>query len=800
MGERRRSGAEPRAARAGRSPARVRRPRWRVWLGRVLWLWSLGIAAAFALFAVLLVWYGRDLPDLEVALAAYDPPQVTRVLARDHETVLGEVFQQRRTRVAFDQMPPVLLKAVVAAEDADFYRHEGLDYPGLLRALWANLVAGGYVQGGSTITQQVVKNLLLSPEQTLERKFKELLLAREMEQSLEKDEILALYLNHINFGDGRYGVEEAARHYFGKHVADLDLAEAAMLAGIPKAPSHYSPIRDPVRARERRAYVLRQMVTQGLLPEADARAAEQAPLRVVAHDAEAGSLAPEMIAVARGALADVAAPEKLRRGGFTVETTIDAAIQRATRAALRKGLEALDARNGDRAPLTIAGTKRLRVTKQLPRAGRTHVGVVVGSDDAAERIEVEVGGVRGFAPLASGRRWNPAKLPASRFAEKGAHVRLALVREAREGESAEFAFDLGPQGAVVVLDVRTRDVLALAGGWEVPALGFDRAMSARRQPGSAFKPFVYAQALRRRMVTPATIVADAPEVFDRWRPQNFETWSFRGPIRVREAVAQSVNLVAVRVMRDVGPESVVDFAHDLGIESTLQPDLALALGASEVTLLELVGAYGAFASYGLAGRPRLVAGVRGPDRRLLRGADDDGSQRVMEEAEAFLVTSLLESVVQSGTASAARALRRPVAGKTGTSNDARDAWFVGYTPELVCGVWVGYDDHRPLGRREAGGRTALPIWLDVMRAATAGRAATAFRVPEGVESARIDPASGLLAWEGQTDTIDEWFLSGTAPTEHATPPDVTTPEDFLLQEGGAPVPAPATVSPGTAGL
>lgn len=769
--------------------------------GAAAWRWTKRVGKALGVLLILGVlggagtlWYfGRDLPDVD-RLHDYHPPQVTRVVDRDGE-VLGEMWQERRTVVPLERVPRVLVLSVLAAEDADFYRHQGLDYPGLIRAVARGIVSGGRFRGTSTITQQVIKNLLLSPERSITRKVRELLLARRVEQELTKDQILELYLNHVNFGHGRYGVQEAAQYYFGKDVEDLTLAEASLIAGIPQSPTHLSPRTHPDAARRRQLFVLSQLEEKREeywpdLSAEDIEAARSTPVELVELE-EHDHAAPEAMAYARRLLRQQVGAEQAARGGYTIHTTIDHDLQVASRAALRRGLETIDERQRRRVPLTAPRRQRdLPAIEQL-RVGGTYDGVVTGSDDEAGVIQLDVGGHEVIANLADLARYNPEDLPASEVAEPGARVRVSIQQLASEDDpqtDARGRIERGPQGAVVVIDARTRHVLALVGGYDTGP-GFDRATRAVRQPGSTFKPFVYGTALRTRRYTPATIVIDAPGVYDDWRPDNYETWSFEGELRLREALARSINQVAVRVIEDVGPEEVATFARQLGIESELDPTLALALGASAVRPIELTNAYASFPAGGRWAPWRLVTRIEGPDGDVPL-PDAEPPRDVMSPAEAYVLTSMLTSVVDHGTARRARVLRRPVAGKTGTSNEARDAWFMGYSPEIATGVWVGYDDLRPLGRRESGGRSALPIWIEVMRTVAEGRPRTDFPRPSGVETARIDPASGLLAYEGQEDAIEEVFLEGTVPTETATPPDVLDPSSFLMQQFGGGEEAP----------
>jgi len=759
-------------------------------------LTMLGLLAAIvgmATAAGALWYYGRDLPPID-SLRHFDPPQTTRVVDRNGE-LLGEIFTERRTVVPMERIPRVMVLSVLAAEDADFYRHAGLDYPGILRAVVRDLLSGRRAQGASTITQQVVKLLLLTPERTLSRKIRELILARRLENQLSKDEILHLYLNSINFGRGHYGVEEAARYYFGKDISELSLAEASLIAGVPQSPARLSPRTHPEAARRRQRFVLGQLEAkrEEYWPDLTAEAIQQARDTEVAlaPAPQRQQIAPEVMSVARRTLRAAVGDEAYRRGGYTVHTTIDAELERAARSALRTGLEAVDERHHLRAP--FARPTRRRRRRPLPeidalRVGGNYVGEVTGADDDAAALLLNVGGHAVRVDLRSAGRYDPESHAASAFAEVGARLHVSILELADGDEPAAARLEVGPEGAVVLIEPRSREILALVGGYQA-APGFDRATRALRQPGSTFKPLVYEQGIRTRRYTPASIVVDAPAVYDQWRPDNYETWRFEGEIRLREGLAKSINLVAVRVMEQVGPDSVVSFARQLGIESELDASLSLALGASEVKPIEMVNAYATFAAGGRYQDTLLISSIEDAHGQSVALPERAPPRDVLSPAEAFIITSMLESVVDHGTARRARRLGRPAAGKTGTSNEARDAWFVGYTPSLVAGVWVGYDDHRPLGRRESGGRTALPVWIELMQAATADRPRVDFPEPPGVVHARIDPASGKLAWDGQADAMDEVFLEGTAPTEVATPPDEADPDAFLMEQLGGEEPA-----------
>lgn len=731
-------------------------------------------------------YFSRDLPPVST-LRDYKPPQTTRVYDR-HRKVIGEIFTERRTVIPMSEVPRNVVLSVLAAEDADFYEHEGLDYTGILRAVGRDILEGRAAQGGSTITQQVVKLMLLTPERTISRKLRELILARRLENELSKDEILHLYLNNVNFGHGRYGIQEAARYYFAKDARNLTLAESAMLAGVPQAPSRLSPRRHPEAAKRRQLYVLSQLEAKREVywPDlskatiAAARAEKVEPVELP----ESHSAAPEVLALARSELRAAAGEEALGAGGYEVYTTIDLSLQTEARQALQDGLRAVDARQGYRGP--IRRPKRRRGPKPTApvsslRMGRTYLAEVRSTDDDAAQIRLDVAGHAAIVRMRDITRYNPQGLSASKFTKKGDLLPVSITQMGSDEDPAVARMERGPEGAVVVIEPRSRDVLALVGGYAAQS-GFNRATQAIRQPGSTFKPIVYARAIQSRQFTAASLVVDAPAVYDEWKPQNYEEWNYQGAVRLREALARSINMVAIRVVEDIGVHEVAEFARLDGITTKLEEDMALALGASGVRPIELTNAYATFAAGGRWEPPRLVTRIVAPDGSQVAMEPREPARDVMAPSEAYVITSMLRSVVREGTGTPAQRLERPVAGKTGTSNEARDAWFVGYSPTVVAGVWVGFDDQRSLGRRETGTRTALPIWIDVMDAADDTPKETDFAMPSGLITVRIDPSSGLLAYEGQEDTLDEIFLLGTAPVEVARPPDIADPNMFLMEQ------------------
>lgn len=760
-------------------------------------MWTKLLGAALVAGALMALgsyaYFSRDLPSVST-LRDYRPPQTTRVYDR-HRKVIGEIFTERRTVIPMSEVPRNVVLSVLAAEDADFYEHEGLDYAGILRAVGRDILEGRAAQGGSTITQQVVKLMLLTPERTISRKLRELILARRLENELSKDEILHLYLNNVNFGHGRYGIQEAARYYFAKNARELTLAEASLLAGVPQAPARLSPRSHPEAARRRQLYVLSQLDAkrdvywEDLSKEAIAAAREQ-KVEPVELPESAGA-APEVLAIARQELVAAAGEEALGTGGYEVHTTLDLSLQKQSRAALQRGLRSVDSRQGYQGP--IRRSQKRRGPKPTPpvgslRMGRTYLAQVTASDDDSEQIRLDVAGHPAVVRMRDVARYNPDGLSASKFAKKGDLLPVSMTQLGSDEDPAVARMERGPEGAVVVIEPRSRDVLALVGGYAAKS-GFNRATQAIRQPGSTFKPIVYARAIQSRQFTAASLVVDAPAVYDEWKPQNYEEWNYQGTVRLREALARSINMVAIRVVEDIGVQEVAEFARLDGITTKLEEDMALALGASGVKPIELTNAYGTFAAGGRWEPARLVTRIVAPDGTQVPLESREPARDVMAPSEAYVITSMLQSVVREGTGSPAQRLERAVAGKTGTSNAARDAWFVGYSPTVVAGVWVGFDDQRSLGRRETGTRTALPIWIDVMNAADETPKDTDFAMPSGLITARIDPSSGLLAYEGQVDAIEEVFLLGTAPVEVARPPDVADPNMYLMEqfdeEGGS---------------
>lgn len=752
-------------------------------------------AAGILTVVVMLVVWGSDakLPKIE-KIGDYHPKQITRVVDREGR-LIGEIGAERRTLVPIAKIPKVFLDAVVAAEDATFYENSGLDFKGMLRAGFDTLRKGKFAGGGSTITMQVVKQLLLTPEKTLKRKVQQWILAYRISDKLTKQEILEIYVNENNYGHARYGCEEAARYYFGKSIADVTLDEAALLAGLPQLPEHLSPRTRPEAAKRRQMYVLGQMSRLGYIPQAQADKAAARPIQLVPEPPGRVSAAPEAVSSIHRKLIDNVG-ERLPTLGVTVKTTIDLKLQELARQSLERGLEDLDGRQGYRGPhgrLTGAALEKHRAAlaatyKNGIKDSHVVEAIVqrVDKEGPRARLLVDLGPSQGVVDLAAETRYAHGPKPLADRFKPGDLVRVRLAPERRHGpKELPVALDLGPQAAMVVMDPQTREVLALVGGYNYRPGGYDRSQRALRQAGSAFKPFLYAAAIETGRYTAASIVNDSPEVWEKWKPQNYEKEQFRGPVRLRVALAHSINTVAVKLMADLKPPLVRDFAKRMGINTDLPDDLSAALGSGSVTPLELANAYTTFVNGGQRGEPRLLVAVGDEPQ------PPTPAQPAVRPETAYILVSLMRSVVDEGTAhSAAARIRRPIAGKTGTSNDprpgfpgTRDAWFVGFTPDLLAAVWVGFDEGgRSLGKGEAGSKTALPIWTEFMAKALATRPARDFVQPPGVVVTAIDPATGLRAPQG-AEGIPEVFIGGTEPKDVAPAQGEEGNADKLLLEG-----------------
>ncbi|MGZ6248979.1 MAG: penicillin-binding protein 1A [Syntrophales bacterium] len=615
----------------------------------------------------------QELPSI-AALKDYRPSIATRVYA-DNNELIDEFFMEDRKIIRLSDVPKVVIQAFVAAEDARFYQHTGFDLQSMTRAFYKNIEAGRIVQGGSTITQQVAKSLYLSSEKSYVRKIKEAVLAYKIDKYLSKDEIMNLYLNHIYLGHGTYGIEAASQGYFGKSARHLTLAEASLLAGLPKAPSSYSPFLHLDRARQRQAYVLERMVEDEYITTAEKERALAAPI-ILKSIRPKEKIAPYFVENIRKYIMEKYGSDVLYREGLEVYTTLNIEMQKAARDAVEKGLQELE-----------------------------------------EREKYEKG----------------------------------LV-----------------QGALLCMEVKTGAITAMVGGRDFKKSEFNRATQSKRQPGSAFKPFIYTAAFDKGM-TPSTRILDAPIVYeDRaspdgfWKPRNFDG-KFNGPTTLRNALVQSRNIITIKILQEIGVDYAASYATNMGITSPLSKNLSLALGTSGVTLQEMVRGYGVLANQGKRVVPFFIKKIVDRTGHIFEEAQVK-SEEVIDPRIAFMTSYVMQDVVESGTGRRVKSIGRPVAAKTGTTDDTRDAWFIGFTPSLVAGVWVGFDQETSLGREEVGGRAAAPIWLYFMEKALQSRAREVFPVPDGIVFIKVDPHTGIPATRSTQDAIFESFLEGTTGT------------------------------------
>jgi penicillin-binding protein 1A len=778
----------------------------------ILTLLVLSLAGAAALVGGYL-YISQDLPRIS-SLRDYRPAIISTVFDENHRKI-AEFFRERRVVVGLPEVPPLLVKAFVAAEDSRFYQHQGVDPFSILRAALKNLEAGTIKQGGSTITQQVTRSFLLTPERSYIRKIKEVILSYRIEKDFSKEEILFLYLNQIYLGHGAYGVQAAAENYFGKSVKDLSLAECAILAGLPQAPTRYSPFRNPEQARARQVYVLNRMVEEGFISRPQANEALAVKLDIKPRRNIYVEEVPFYTEHVRRYVEAKYGADTLYTQGLQIYTAVNIDLQKAAEQEVNKGLQELDKRQGYRGVLKSVPPADIEATAREQQAELDRTGLEPGTvvqavvaqvSDATKTVTVRLGREQGVISLADmdwARKPNPdvshldAKVRQPSAVLKPGDVILAKVKERPKAarEPWRLSLDQEPlvQGALLCLETGTGRVKAMVGGRDFTESQFNRAIQSRRQPGSSFKPIIYAAALDRKfndprkVYTPATVIIDSAVVFEdrvrdqTWKPKNYRD-TFYGPTLLREALAQSRNVVTVKILQDIGVDYTIDYARKLGITTDLTRTLSLALGSSGVSLFELARAYSVFANQGQLVEPVFTTKIVDRDGTVLEEEAPDRRQ-VIEKDTAFLMTSLLESVVQHGTGQRMKALGRPSAGKTGTTNDMYDAWYVGYTPDMVTGVWVGFDTEAPLGKAETGASAASPIWLGFMKRALAGVPVRNFEPSEGIVFAKIDAETGLLPVPESRKTIFECFKDGTVPVEYSKRPgEVKETEDYFKKD------------------
>ncbi|HLK80169.1 MAG TPA: penicillin-binding protein 1A [Xanthobacteraceae bacterium] len=773
--------------------------------GSLVFLVAVGAAAA------LLYHFSRDLPDYS-QLQDYEPPVMTRVHAADGE-LLAEYAKERRLYLPIQAVPKLVINAFISAEDKNFYEHTGLDFSGIVRAgmlYLQNLGTNRRPQGASTITQQVAKNFLLTNEVSFTRKIKEALLALKIERTYTKDKILELYLNEIYLGFGAYGVAAAALLYFDKSVNELTLPEAAYLAALPKAPTTLHPFRQRERATERRNYVIDRMVENGYVTAQAGEKAKKEPLTVAQRRATGSHIiaADYFVEDVRREIYEKYGEKGLYEGGLSVRTTLDPKMQVIAHKALTDGLIRYDEGQGFRGAIQkidISGDwgVKLADVRAFNDVAPWRLAVVLETNDQSARIGFqparEPGGAVarereiGVIPL-EGVKWarpstarNPLRV--SQVLSPGDVVYV----EPTGKDSGQYKLRQIPEvsGGMVVMDPLTGRVLALVGGFSFDQSQFDRATQAMRQPGSSFKPFVYSAALDNGY-TPSSIVVDAPIEIDQgpglgvWRPENYSNGKYAGPATLRFGIEQSRNLMTVRLAQDIGMPLIAEYAKRFGIYDSLPNYLSYSLGAGETTVLRMVTAYAMIANGGRRVTATMIDRIQDRygrtiykhDQRECRGCDAkkwenqpepgliDRREQVLDPMTAYQITEIMEGVIQRGTATVLADLRKPIAGKTGTTNDEKDAWFIGFTPDLVVGVYMGYDKPRHLGRNATGGHLSAPIAKDFFKMALADKPAMPFRVPPGIKLIRVDARTGQRAGPETTRAILEAFKPGTAPPEN----------------------------------
>ena len=783
------------------------------------YLFGIG-AVLFLAAAAGVAWYvsslTQDLPNYDV-LAKYEPPVMTRIHAGNGQ-LLAEYADERRLYLPIQAIPDQIKHAFISAEDKNFYEHSGLDYSGIARAFLTNIAAYGKGQrlvGASTITQQVARNFLLTLDQTWDRKIKEAVLSLRIEQAYSKDKILELYLNEIFLGLNSYGVAAAALTYFDKSVHELTLAETAYLAALPKGPNNYNPFKYSDRAIERRNWVIDRMVENGYASAADGEAAKKQPLGVKLRSTGPSIFAADyFVEEVRRQLGQMYGDKALYEGGLSVRTSLNPGLQVMARQALIDGLSNFDTTLGWRGPVAriddVSADWGSKLAAIQPFSDLTDWRLAVVLDVTADgaQIGLRPDFAQGTTTPVSGRdtgtipykgmKW---KLQAGETADAPAkpikgvadmlHVGDVVYVSSADGAAGQYNLRQVPkvEGALVAMDPHTGRVLAMVGGFSYAESQFNRATQAYRQPGSSFKPFVYSAALDNGY-TPSSVVMDAPIEIDQgnglgmWRPENYSGEYF-GPSTLRTGIELSRNVMTVRLAQDMGMPLVSEYARRFGVYDNLPPLLSMALGAGETTVMRMTAGYSVLANGGREVRPTLIDRIQNRygqtifrhDDRVCEGCDADSwhgqdeptivdnAEQVLDPMTSYQITTMLEGVVQRGTGTAAKAIGKPVAGKTGTTNDFKDAWFMGYSPDLVAGVYVGFDQPRVLGKGETGGALAAPIFTEFMEQALADTPPIPFRVPPGMNFITIDRRTGLRAQAGDADTIEEAFKPGTAPPD-----------------------------------
>ncbi|MDY0211900.1 MAG: PBP1A family penicillin-binding protein [Desulfuromonadaceae bacterium] len=759
----------------------------------------------------------HNLPKLD-KLEDYTPAVVTNVYSSDGH-LIAEFYRERRVVIPVNRMPQKLIQAFVAAEDASFFEHEGLDFISIFRAALKNVRAGGIVQGGSTITQQVAKSLLLTPERKFSRKFKEAILAWRIEQNFSKREILYLYLNQIYLGHGAYGVQAAAENYFATDVENLSLAQCSMLAGLPQAPSRYSPYINFAGARKRQLYVLERMLVNEFIDSNEKEQAQNEELFIHPRKDNTAAGTGYFTEQVRRYLEQEFGADKLYTAGLQIHTTINLDMQQNAQEAVRKNLQAHERRRGLRSPEEVIPADQWdeAFTSVPEKLEDEHIypAILTGTDKNGALL-VKYGRHTGsiaradmkwcepfsIIPYAQHINSTPKKAQQGKATlALGSKINILIKDAQTQPFKAEYFQYPDAQGAMLVMDPHSGQIKAMVGGYDFATSQFNRVTQARRQPGSAIKPLIYAAALNKGY-TPASIIVDTPLIYQNttedgekqeWKPDNYSN-KFYGATTLREALAQSYNVISIKLLNQIGISYAANYLHRLGIESDINMDLSMALGTSTVTPLELATTYSVFANGGISITPSYIEKIYDRYGKVLKSTDPADfltgprqgqemiapeKKRVMSEENACLITNMLESVVQNGTGWRARALKRPAAGKTGTTDNLYDAWFVGYVPQLVAVSWVGYDQQHPLGNQETGSKAAAPAWVDFMLRTCENLPPRHFHIPDTLEFHPVDPKSGLLVPEDSQNMYIEMFAPGTAPSIYSIDTQKNQATDFF---------------------
>jgi penicillin-binding protein 1A len=801
-------------------------------MGRYLGILASGLLMAAALVALVVGFYlfqlTRDLPDFQ-SLSAYEPPVTTRVHAGDG-TLIAEFARERRLFVPYEDIPPNVVRAFIAAEDKNFFNHPGIDVMGVIRAAIDNIynvMEGRRLEGASTITQQVAKNILLSSEVTMARKLREAMLSFRIERAFTKEQILSLYLNEIYLGNASYGAAAAALNYFDKALPELTLGEAAYLAALPKAPNNYNPVTRMDAAIARRNWVLDRMREDGYITRDKAEKAKAEPITAQTRPFGAQFQAAKYFAEdVRREVYALYGEQSLYDGGLSIRTSIDMSLQPVAIKALRDGLVAFDRRHGWRGPITT-----LPVDDDWPRAladvpipgdiAPWRSALVLSLDDASATVgfpDKTVGSIA-LDDMKWARRYISEKALGPEVTKPADVLKVGDVVyvEPVTGDDGATRLVLrqmpAANGGFIAMDPHTGRVLALVGGFSYDASEFNRATQALRQTGSAFKPFVYAAALDHGY-TPASVLLDAPFVMEQgpgqglWSPENYSQ-DFVGPSTLRRGIEKSRNTLTVRLASSMGMEPIVENAKKFGVKEDMPPYLSMALGAGETTLMKLTAAYSTFVNGGKRVTPTLIDRIQDRHGRTIfrhdtRACSDcnarywnnqeepalpDPRPQILDPTTAYQMVSLLEGVVRWGTGTAVRAVGKPLAGKTGTTNEERDAWFIGFSPDLAAGAYIGFDSPAPLGKGETGGHVAAPVFRDFMKVALADKPAQPFRVPANIRLVRVNHVTGKPTGPDDPQAIIEAFKMGTEPGARSAAP--------VASDGTS---AGSTVSSGTGGL